>query len=65
MHPPKCFRALAQSPADDMHSGGQNVEDTNSRMFCSSHLDILQRDDERIHQTLPLGNPSFDHQEDE
>lgn len=65
MHLAQHVRTVEFSSANDGRVGRQNVEDSNSRVFRCSNMDIFQRNDQRIYQNVHLGNITFDYQKNE
>jgi len=48
--------------ADDGRSCGQAVEDSDRGVRRRRQLDLLQRNDDRLHQILRLGDPASHYQ---
>lgn len=56
MRPEEHVRVVAQPPADDGRAGGQDVENTDRRMFGGCELDIFQRNVRRVHKDVLVGD---------
>lgn len=48
-----------------MRIGWQTAEDSSGWMLGRGHVDLFQRNEQRFHKNVLVGNSSFDHQENE
>lgn len=56
---------MVLAPANDGGPNRQAAQTANRRLFGGGHVDFLQGDDRRVHETVSLGNSPSDDQKDE